>query len=119
MKAYIGHSIKPTDAYLVYDLSNLLTHQGYQVEHWYEHQGAQYAYDQIVESQLFIGLASGKGNLRTLVQLFQYANRIQVPAMFLAERSVALPPGMKGAKGLTLFRQFASENPIRFVEMCF
>lgn len=116
---YIAHSIRSSDSHLVYAIGDVVGRQGLPVEYWYEHQGQQYAYDMVSGAQLFVGLIASSAQLKTVYQLYEYAQRMQVPTMLLAERGVNLPSKVARNPNVLIFQRSMPQNPIQFVEMYF
>lgn len=116
---YIAHSIRQSDAHLVYTIGDVVGRQGLPVEYWYEHQGTQYAYDMVADAQLFVGIIASSAQVRQVYQLYEYAERMRVPTMLLAERGVNLPSRVASNPNVLIFQRSMPQHPIRFVEMYF
>ncbi|MEM7035498.1 MAG: hypothetical protein AAF570_00885 [Bacteroidota bacterium] len=117
--AFIAHSIKESDAHMVYELGSVVENQGLPPEYWYEHQGTQYAFDKVQGSNLYIGLITSARHVNTVIQLWQYARSQGLSALLMVERGINLPSAVSRDPNVLVFRRFAPENPIRFVEMYF
>ncbi len=116
-QAFIAYSIAQTDAHMVYELGELMEQQGYTAVYNQDHYNAQYMYDQIAVSGMFLGLLTSGGKTPLVLQLWQYARSQGIPSVILREEGVHVPSNFTRDPNFITFRRFMPENPIKFIEI--
>jgi hypothetical protein len=119
-QAFIAYSIPDSDAHMVYELGKLMEQQGYTAVYAYdhpEHPMGQHSFDEIAVSMMFVGLLTHPRQVKTVVQLWQYARSQGIPAMILCENTINLPVNIARDPNVITFRRFMPENPIKYIEI--
>lgn len=120
MNAYLAYSISDRDAHMVYELGDVLQNAGMQVHYHHDHPDhpkGQHAYDAVLGCKMFVGLITAKKDFKLVVQLWEYAQRYGLPAVLLIEDNQNVPSSVSRNPNVMVFKRFAPQNPIRFVEM--
>jgi|GEM_PF-6577715 hypothetical protein len=118
-KAFIPYSIAETDAHLVYEIGDLLKKQGFEVEYNWDMHNGQQVYDEVAQSQFFVGMVTHPRYQKQVTQLWQYALSQHIPAYLIVEDKIALPGTIKQHPSIHVFRRYLPQNPVRFIEAHF
>ena len=120
MNAYIAYSVPNSDAHMVHELAGVLQNSGMEVSYFHdhpEHPRGQHAYDEVLGVSMFVGLMTGRQQHKIVIQLWEYAQRYGIPAVLLVEDTQNLPSRIARDPNVMVFKRFAPQNPIRFVEL--
>jgi hypothetical protein len=119
MRAFIPYAIRPEDAHLVYEVGDILSRNGYDVEYNHHASMGQAAYDEVAISLFFVGVITTPAQSKEVIQLWQYAQGQGIPAFLLVEERVSLSHQVGRHKDVQVFSRRMVQNPVRFIELLF